>query len=96
MASTNPYAILEGGGGTSVKNGGGHLSCIYDKGSLHALKAKNIHIFGTPYNAYKISKKIDNELGYPPLLSTKTPKTLNELCFDGRKVTHELFRKTSK
>ena len=25
----------------------------------------------TPYNAYKNSKNIDNELGYYPLLSTK-------------------------
>ena len=29
---------------------------------------------GFPYNAYKNSKNIDNELGYHPLLSTKTPK----------------------
>ena len=28
----------------------------------------------SPYNAYKNSKNIDNELGYYPLLSTKTPK----------------------
>ena len=32
----------------------------------------------------------------PPLLSTKTPKTDNELCFDGRELKHELRRKTSK
>ena len=31
-------------------------------------------IRGPPYNAYKNSKNIDNELGYHPLLSTKTPK----------------------
>ena len=30
-----------------------------------------------------------------PLLSTKTPKTQNELCFDGRKLKHELCRKTA-
>ena len=29
---------------------------------------------GSPYNAYKNVKNIDNKLGYPPLLSTKTPK----------------------
>ena len=34
--------------------------------------------------------------GSPPLLSTKAPKSYKELCFDGRKLKHELFRKTSK
>ena len=29
---------------------------------------------GSPYNAYKNSKNIDNELGYHTPLSTKTPK----------------------
>ena len=28
----------------------------------------------TPYNAYKNSKTIDNELGYHPLLSKKKPQ----------------------
>ena len=30
---------------------------------------------GSPYNTYKNSKNIDNELGFPTLLSTKTLKT---------------------
>ena len=33
---------------------------------------------------------------HPPLLSTKTPKTYNELCLDGQKLKHELFRNSSK
>ena len=32
------------------------------------------NIDNPPYNAYKNSKNIDNELGYYPLLCTKTPK----------------------
>ena len=48
------------------------------------------HLFhGGPYYAYKNSKNIDNELGYHPQLSTKTPKIWNELCFDARKINAE-------
>ena len=43
-----------------------------------------------PYNAYKNSKNIDKELGYHPLLSTKTPKVENKLCFYGRKLKREV------
>ena len=57
----------------------------------------NTLIRGPPYNAYKNSKKIDNEAGYPPsLLSSETPKKQKEHCFDGRKLKRELQRKTSK
>ena len=44
--------------------------------------------------AKKKIKNIDNELGCPPLLSTKTPNTKNKLCFDGGKLKRELRRKT--
>ena len=57
---------------------------------------RNTFSRGPPNNAYINSKNLDNQLGYYPLLSTKTPKIQNELCFYGRKLKRELCRNTSK
>ena len=41
------------------------------------------HVSGVPpIMPIKTQKNIDNELGYYPVLSTKTPNIYKKLCFD--------------
>ena len=49
-------------------------NAIFDDKRLN--RPSGIRLSGVPpYNAYKNPKNIDNQLGYHPLLSTRTPKT---------------------